>query len=110
MIEYRNSQHINPRPIEYRIKTATAIAIRIAAFASSVKNTKEASRSRCHKCKFVTTLDGYDLLDLNGKRHFCHGVDRIAHEEECVTQLQKIIEYYNRCELSSFQLELKMDD
>ncbi|MGC1930067.1 MAG: hypothetical protein WA667_13905 [Candidatus Nitrosopolaris sp.] len=52
-------------------------AIRIAAFGSSVNN--EASYSHCHKCKSVTTLDGANLLDLNGKRHFCEGASLLFH-------------------------------
>jgi hypothetical protein len=74
------------------------------------KNKKDASVSRCQKCKAINPLDGDHLLDPNGKRHFCDSADRIPHEEKCVIEIQKIIEYYNRRELSSFQLGLKMDD
>jgi hypothetical protein len=110
MIEYTNSQDINHRSIEYQKKTSTANAVRIAATAStSAKIAKEATRSRCHHCKSTITHSN-DILDLNGKRHFCDGAGRIRHEEKCVIKIQKIIEYYNRHELSSFQLGLKMDD
>ena len=111
MIQYRNSQDINPRSIEYQKKTSTANAVRINSITSKlVKKEKDASHIRCQKCKAINTLDGDDLLDLNGKRHFCHGADRIRHEENCVIEIQKVLEYYNRKELSGFQLELKMDD
>jgi len=106
LVEYTNSWHINHRS-EYQKKTPTAIAVSIASI--SLKK-KDASNIRCPRCKSITTLDGADLLDLNGKRHFCHGTDRIRHEENCVIEIQKIIKNYNRRELSSFQLGLKMDD
>ncbi|MDQ6668197.1 MAG: hypothetical protein M3Y53_08240 [Thermoproteota archaeon] len=106
MVEYTNSWDINHRS-EYQKKTPTASAVSIASI--SMKK-KDASNIRCPRCKSITTLDGADLLDLNGKRHFCRGADRIAHEENCVIKIQKIIKYYNRHEFSSFQLGLKMDD
>jgi len=111
MIQYRNYRDISHRFIEYQKKTSPANAVRIGAITSKlVKKEKDASHIRCQKCKAINTLDGEDILDLNGKRHFCHGADRIAHEEKCVVEIQKVIEYYNRKELSGFQLGLKMDD
>ncbi|MDQ6668763.1 MAG: hypothetical protein M3Y53_11150 [Thermoproteota archaeon] len=111
MIKYTNSRDINFRSIGYQEKTSTAAAVRIDSITSKlVKKEKDASHFGCLKCKAITTLDGDDLLDLNGKRHFCEDPDRMDHEEKCVIQIQKIIEYYNRRELSSFQLGLKMDD
>jgi hypothetical protein len=110
LIEYTNSRDINHRSIEYQEKTSTANAVRIESIASKFVKEKDASHIRCQKCKAINTLDGDDLLDLNGKRHFCEDPDRIAHEEKCVTQLKKIIQNYNQRELSSFQLELRMDD
>src|SRR5437899_1225073 len=68
---------------------------------------------RCPNCKsqiITGSLNSSDLLDLNGKRHFCESADRIRHQEKCVIDIHKIIEYYNRHELSAFQLGLKMDD
>ena len=109
MIKYTNSRDINFRSIEYQKKTSTANAVRIDAIASILlKKQKDASHIRCQKCKAINTLDGDDLLDLNGKRHFCHGADRIRHEENCVIEIQKVIEYYNRKELSGIQLELNI--
>ncbi len=106
MKEYTNSRDINHRSIDYLKKTSAANAGRTDSITSMfVKKDKHTQ-----KCKSINTLDGDGLLDNSEKRHFCRGMDRIAHELKCVTQLQKIIEYYNRCELSSFQLGLKMDD
>jgi len=106
MIKYTNSRDINHRSIEYQKKTSTANAVRIDSITSKLVKEKDASHIRCHKCKAINTLDGDDLLDLNGKRHFCQGADRIRHEENCVIEILKVIEYYNRKELSGFQLEL----
>ena len=49
-------------------------------------------------------------LDLNHKRHFCSGIDKIAHECLTVERVKKIIEYTNNTELSSFELELGIVD
>jgi hypothetical protein len=50
------------------------------------------------------------LMDLNVKRHFCKGVDRILHEEDCVKQLQQQIQTINELELSSFQIALTIEE
>jgi hypothetical protein len=92
--------------------TTNAKAVKIISISSRM-NIEVATHVRCPNCKsqvVVGSLDSSDLLDLNWKRHFCDDADRIKHEEKCVTKIQKIIEYYNRLELSSFQLGLKMDD
>jgi hypothetical protein len=104
MTEYTNSQDMNHRTIEYQEKTSTANAVRI----DSITSKENVSTCLCSKCKSIISLDGTDLLDLNGKRHFCDGADLISHEEKCVTQIQKIIDHYNRRELSSFQVELNI--
>lgn len=108
MLEYTNSRDIKHPPIEYQEKSSKANAARIDSITLKVKKEKNVSRCRCSKCKSIISLDGTDLLNLNGKRHFCDGADVIPHEEKCVTQIQKIIEYYNRKELSSFQVELNI--
>lgn len=109
MTEYTNSREINHRSTEYQERTSAANAVRIDSITSKlVKKEKNASHIRCQRCKSINTFDGDDLLDLNEKRHFCEDPDRIAHEVKCLTQIQKIIEYYNRRELSSFQLELNI--
>lgn len=108
MIKYTNSRDINHRSIEYQKKTSTANAVRIGAIASKLVKEKAVSHIRCQKCKAITTFDGDDLMDLNGKRHFCHGAERIRHEEICVLEIQKVIEYYNWKELSGFQVELNI--
>jgi hypothetical protein len=103
MIQYRNYRDISQK------NTSTANAVRIDSITSKlVKKEKDASHIRCQKCKSITTLNGDDLLDLNGKRHFCDSSDRIPHEEKCVIKIQNIIKYYNRRELSGFQLELNI--
>jgi hypothetical protein len=92
--------------------TPIAKAVKFISISSRL-NIEVATRVRCPRCKsqvVVGSLNSGDLLDLSGKRHFCEDPDRIGHEVKCVTQIQKIIEYYNRRELSSFQLGLKMDD
>jgi hypothetical protein len=108
MIKYTNSRDINFRSIEYQEKSSTAAAVRIDSITSKLVKKKDASHNRCQKCKAITTLDGDDLMDLNGKRHFCEGADRIRHEEICVIEIQKVIEYYNWKELSGFQVELNI--
>ena len=105
---YERYRDINHRSNEYQEKTSAANAVRIDSITSKFVKKGNASHVRCQKCKSINRFDGDDLLDLNGKRHFCSDPDRITHEEECVTQLKKIIEYYNRRELSSFQLELNI--
>jgi len=109
MIKYTNFRDINHPSTEYQEKTSAANVVIIDAITSkSIKKEKNLSDILCQICRSENTLDGDHHLDLVGKRHFCHGADRIRHEENCVTQLQKIIEYYNRRELSSFQLELNI--
>jgi hypothetical protein len=105
MTEYTNSLDINHR----LKKISAANAVRSDSITSKLVNKeKDASHIRCQKCKAINTLDGDDLLDLNGKRHFCGGADRIRHEENCVIEIQKVIEYYNWKELSGIQLELNI--
>ena len=108
MMQYTNPGDINHRSIEYRKQTSTANAVRIESITSKVKKGRDASHIRCQNCKAINSLDGDDRLDLNGKRHFCDGADRIRHEENCVVEIQKFIEYYNRRELSSFQVEVNI--
>src|SRR5437660_6731456 len=107
MIKYTNSGDINHRSIEYQQNTSTANVVRIDPITSTlVKKEKKLADIHCKKCKSINTFD--NILDSDGKRHFCRGVDRIAHEENCVIEILKFIEYYNRRELSSFQLELNI--
>jgi hypothetical protein len=92
--------------------TTIATALKIMSISSTTDNGL-ASRMRCPHCKsqvILGSLNSIDLWDLNGIRHFCEEPARIDHEEKCITQIQKIMEYYNRHEFSSFQLALKMDD
>ncbi len=106
MDEFTNARHLNATCDSWA--TSIAKAIKIKPHSSS---TGFAQHTFCPNCKSQTiggSLNSSDLLDLNWKRHFCSDPDRIAHEEKCVTQVQKIIEYYNRRELSSFQLELNI--
>ena len=73
---------------------------------------------RCKICKSFIIYDSSKreqngeciLLDLNHKRHFCSGADKIAHECLTVERVKKIIEYMNNTELSSFELELGIVD
>ena len=109
MREYTNSRVINHRSTEYQEKTPAATAARIDSITSKlVKQKNDESQFRCRKCKSIIALDGADLLNFQGKRHFCCGVERIAHEERCVAEIQEIIEFYNRRELSSFYVELNI--
>ena len=107
MIEYKNSGDINHRSIEYQEKISTANAVRIDSITSKLVKNDE-SHIHCRRCKCIIALDGVDLLDVQGKRHFCRDAERIVHEERCVAEIQEIIEYYNRRELSSFQVELNI--
>jgi hypothetical protein len=86
--------------------------------ANRIANTEEITNlsnsigHRCSKCKSLSNINARNVAgfpDPNGKRHFCSDVDRILFEEECVIEIQKILNHYNK-QLSSFQLELKMDD
>ena len=43
--------------------------------------------------------------DQDEKNHFCSKVDLIRHEENWIIELQKMVEYINQHELSSFQVE-----
>jgi hypothetical protein len=108
MIKYTNSRDINFRSTEYQEKTSTANAVRIDTIASKLVKERDTSHIRCQKCKAITTLDGDDIMDLSGKRHFCSSADRITHEEKCVLEIQKIIEYHNQKEFSGFHLELNI--
>lgn len=49
-------------------------------------------------------------LDLNHKRHFCTGVERLLHEEKVVKSINKIINNANGIEVSSFKLELHVSE
>ncbi|PWU81284.1 MAG: hypothetical protein DLM72_07835 [Candidatus Nitrosopolaris wilkensis] len=86
----------------------------IAAKARRIQNivkSNEVFRTRCPNCKSEIMLSPQDpthQLDLNLKRHFCNGADRLSHEEKCVKKALRIIERYNRHELLSFQLELSI--
>jgi hypothetical protein len=108
MTEYTNSRDINHRSIEYQEKRSTANAVGIDSITTKVKKEKNVSTCRCSKCKSIISLDGADLLDLNGKRHFCDVPDLISHEEKCMAKIQEIVGYYNRRELASFQVELNI--
>jgi hypothetical protein len=61
----------------------------------------------CSNCKSLTNIDTI-LADQKGKKRFCSGVNLIRHEENCIIEIQKIIEYFNQHELSSFQVELNI--
>lgn len=74
-----------------------------------------------HRCKICNSFIIYDSsireqngesipLDLNYKRHFCSGADKIAHECRTVERAKKMIEDTNNTELSSFELELRIVD
>ncbi|SRR6266487_1007559 len=107
MDEFTNPRNLNAT----RDSWATPIAKAVRIISISSRMDQVSTHVRCPNCKLqivVGSSNSGDLLDQNGKRHFCRGVDLIEHEERCVTQLQKIIEYYNRRELSSFQLELNI--
>jgi hypothetical protein len=106
MIEFTDSTNLNAPT------TPIAKAVKIISISSRM-DIGLAPHIRCPNCKsqvVVGSLNSSDLLDLNWKRHFCDDADRIKHEENCVIEIQKFIEHYNRRELSSFQLGLKMDD
>jgi hypothetical protein len=106
MTEFTNSKNLNAPT------TPIAKAVKIISISSRM-DIGLAPHIRCPNCKsqvVVGSLNSSDLLDLNWKRHFCDDADRIKHEENCVIEIQKFIEHYNRRELSSFQLGLKMDD
>jgi hypothetical protein len=66
---------------------------------------------RCKVCKSFIIYDSSKReLDLNHKRHFCSGADKISHECLTVERVKKIVEYTNNTELSSFELELGIVD
>jgi hypothetical protein len=101
--------HARPDDVYITDKIITAEALRIENIASTPNRSE--SRTRCAQCNSqVLVMNEYsrDLLDLNRKRHFCNDVDRILHEEKCVIRLQRIVEYYNRTEFSSHQLEMSI--
>ena len=78
---------------------------------SSRMDIEVARHVRCPNCRsevIVRSLNSGELLDRNGKRHFCDDAERIKHEENCVIEIQQFIEHYNRHELSSFQVELNI--
>ena len=90
--------------------TTIAKAVKIISISSRM-DIEVATHARCPNCKsqvVVGSLNWSDRLDRNGKRHFCKGPDRIRHEEKCVIEIQKVIGYYNRYELSSFQVEVNI--
>jgi hypothetical protein len=108
MDEFTTSTILNVPSGRDSSRTTIAKAVKII---SSRTDIGLAPNIRCPYCKsqvIVGSLNSIDLLDLNGKRHFCEDPDRIAHEIKCVKQIQKIIEYYNRRELSSFQVEVNI--
>jgi len=108
MDEYTNSTNLNP-PGGKGASAISARAVKILPARSS-SIVERSTPGCCIRCKSQVIVDESDFLDLNHKRHFCEAADRIPHEEKCVIEIQKILEYYNRRELSSFQLGLKMDD
>jgi hypothetical protein len=104
MMKYTNSRDINFRSIEYRGKTSTGDAARIDAITSKLISEKNASPILWFECQSIITLDAADPLHRNGKRDFYDNTDRVPH----VIKIQKFIEYYNRKELSRFQVELNI--
>jgi|GraSoiStandDraft_25_1057303.scaffolds.fasta_scaffold620112_1 hypothetical protein len=56
-----------------------------------------------------TSMDGSNTdprhANQKEKNHFCSKVDLIRHEENWIIELQKMVEYINQHELSSFQVE-----
>jgi len=105
MHEFTNTRNLNATCDS----CATPIAKPVKIISISSRMDQVATHVRCPNCKSQTVVgssNSGDLLDRNGKRHLCRGADRIEHEEKCVVEIQKIIEFYNRRELSSFQLEL----
>jgi hypothetical protein len=73
---------------------------------------------RCKNCNSLIIFDAtkreenreYTALDLNRKRHFCSDIDKIAHECKIVDYVKKIIDDFNKTELTSFELELRIVD
>jgi hypothetical protein len=101
-----------PRNLKAMYHAWAASIAKAIKIESRLSKPEFAPYTHCPNCKsqIIVSLNSSNPLDLNWKRHFCSDPDRLAHEVGCVTQLQNIIEYYNRRELSSFQLGLKMDD
>ncbi len=83
---------------------------------SSTNNSINKSICRCDRCNAYLIVDSaikdqnrkFIVLDLDQKRHFCCDSDKILHEGHTVEYLQKIIDYTNKRELSSFKLELRI--
>jgi hypothetical protein len=48
-------------------------------------------------------------LNLDGKRHHCTGTELILAEENILKEIQRIINYANKIELTSFQLRIILD-
>lgn len=110
MGKFTNPRDLNATSDSWATPIAKAVEI---ASISSRMDIEVAPHFRCPSCKsqiITRSSISNDLLDLNGKRHFCDSADRIRHEEKCVIDIHQIIEYCNRHELSSFQLGLKVDE
>jgi hypothetical protein len=108
MDELPNSSNLNAPSEPSAAQVGNAVKI-IAI--SSRTDLGLAPHIRCPNCNslvIVDTRNADDVLDPNGKRHFCSDVDRILHEEKCVINLQSLIQDYNQAELSNFQLELNL--
>jgi hypothetical protein len=105
----------DPSNLSHSTASVEQAAVNIKLIRSTLKRLHrkepETSHIHCPKCRSLTiscTKNSDDLLDPNGKRHFCSDVDRILHEEEWVIILQSLIQDYNQAELSNFQLELNL--
>lgn len=107
MDEFTNARNLNATWDLWA--TPIVKAVKINSISSRMDIEVETLRyPNCKSQVIIESLNSSDLLDLNRKRHFSDDIDRIVHEEKCVIDIQKIIEYYNRCELSSFQVELNI--
>ncbi|PWU80255.1 MAG: hypothetical protein DLM72_13055 [Candidatus Nitrosopolaris wilkensis] len=112
MTEYSISSNLSQAagdPSDNNVMIPKALGIGPVAFTSI---NSESLRTRCPDCNSqvgILNVNQKALFDLNCKRHFCNGSNRISHEEKCLIQIQKVIDYYNRHELSAFQLGLKID-
>jgi hypothetical protein len=110
MTEYANSMNLSA-PNSGEPSTTTIAEVAKIISMSSRMDIEAAPHIRCPNCKsqvIVGSSNSGDLVYRNGKRPFCDGADRIPHEEKCVAQIQKIIEYYNRRELTTFQGEVNI--
>lgn len=87
------------------------------SYTNNQKDTKK-DYYLCVRCKtpvfdIQRTNDKYDnivTVDINHKRHFCTGPERMIHEEDIVEGLQQHTKNINELELSSFQLGLTIEE